>query len=152
MLAGAAGTAVSVTLVSEARGEPQTMSLTRAALNYPPVVAKMLEDGAGYLRVAAFNKGKAEEISSKLRELTSKGASKIVLDLRNCAGGAVEEAVDTASLFLDKGLVAYVYGQRYPRTDITAKSNREVVRLPLVVLINQSTAAPADLVAERTGT
>jgi carboxyl-terminal processing protease len=147
MLAGATGTAVSVTLVREARGEPQTMSITRAALNYPPVVAKMLEDGTGYLRVAAFNTGKAEEITSKLRELTSKGASKIVLDLRNCAGGAVEEAVDTASLFLDKGLVGYVYGQRYPRRDITAKGSGEVVRLPLAVLINQSTAGPAELVA-----
>ena len=147
MLAGATGTAVSVTLVREARGEPQTMSLTRAVLNYPPVVAKMLEDGTGYLRVAAFNTGKAGEISSKLRELTSKGASKIVLDLRNCAGGEVEEAVDVASLFLDKGLVGYVYGQRYPRRDITAKGNAEVVRLPLAVLINQSTAGPAELVA-----
>src|SRR5207249_12242720 len=114
------------TLVREARGEPQTMSITRAALNYPPVVAKMLEDGTGYLRVAAFNTGKAEELSSKIRELTSKGASKIVLALRNCAGGAVEEAVDTASLFLDKGLGGLVFGQRYPRRDITTKGDGEV--------------------------
>jgi carboxyl-terminal processing protease len=82
MLAGAPGSSVSVALVREARGEPQTVSITRAQLSYPPVAAKMLDDGTGYLRVAAFNKGKAGEVSAKLQELLSKGASKIVLDLR----------------------------------------------------------------------
>lgn len=147
MLAGAPGSTVSVTLVREARGEPQTLSVTRAVLNYPPVVARMLDDGAGYIRVSAFNKGKADEVSAKLQELISKGATKIVLDLRNCAAGEVDEAVGTASLFIDKGLVGYVYGQRYPRKDLTVKSSERVCQLPLAVLINQSTAGPAELVA-----
>lgn len=147
LLAGAPGSAVQVTLVREARGEPQTVTITRAVLNYPPVVAKMLDDGAGYLRVDAFNQGKAQEVSAKLQELISKGANKIVLDLRNCAGGETDEAVDTASLFLDKGLVAYLAGQRYPRKDLDVKPSGHVNELPLAVLINQSTAGPAELVA-----
>jgi carboxyl-terminal processing protease len=147
LLAGAPGSNVSVTLVREARGEPQNVTITRAELNYPPVVAKMLDDGAGYLRVDAFNKGKAEEVSAKLQELIAKGANKIVLDLRNCAGGSTDEAVDTASLFLDKGLVAYLAGQRYPRKDLDVKPNPHVCSLSLAVLINQSTAGPAELVA-----
>jgi len=147
LLAGAPGSAVQVTLVREARGEPQTVTITRGALNYPPVVAKMLDDGAGYLRVAAFNKGKAQEVSAKLQELISKGANKIVLDLRNCAGGETDEAVDAASLFLDKGMVAYLAGQRYPRKDLDVKPSGQVCKLPLAVLINQSTAGPAELVA-----
>ncbi|HKS96123.1 MAG TPA: S41 family peptidase [Terriglobia bacterium] len=147
LLDGAPGSTVQVSLVREARGEPQTVTITRAVLNYPPVVAKMLDDGAGYLRLAAFNKGKAAEVSTKLQELIAKGANKIVLDLRNCAGGETDEAVDTASLFLDKGLVAYLAGQRYPRKDFDAKPNGHVCELPLAVLINQSTAGPAELVA-----
>ncbi|HEV2495889.1 MAG TPA: S41 family peptidase [Terriglobia bacterium] len=147
LLAGAPGSTVQVTLVREARGEPQTVTITRAVLNYPPVVSKMLDDGAGYLRVAAFNKGKAQEVSAKLQELIAKGANKIVLDLRNCAGGSTDEAVDTASLFLDKGLVAYLAGQSYPRKDLDVKPNGHVCPLPLAVLINQSTAGPAELVA-----
>lgn len=148
MLGGPAGTTVTLTVVREARGEPQKITVTRALLIYPPVVAKMLEDSAVYLRVATFNPGKAAEISAKLKELTASGANKIVLDLRNCAGGDVQEAVGTASLFLEKGLVAYVYGQRYPRQDMPAKpSPAGVYKQPLVVLINQSTAGPAELVA-----
>ncbi|HUI43378.1 MAG TPA: S41 family peptidase, partial [Terriglobia bacterium] len=52
-----------------------------------------------------------------------------------------------ASLFLGKGLITYLSGQRYPRQDITAHPADGVCDLPLVVLINQSTAGPAELVA-----
>jgi carboxyl-terminal processing protease len=147
LLAGPAGSTVTLTLVREARAEPQKVPIARAVLSYPPVVAKMVEEGAGYIRIASFSKGKAAEIAAKLKELTANGADKIILDLRNCAGGETQEAVDAASLFLEKGLVAYLQGQRYPRQDLPAKTPADVCKLPLAVLINQSTAGPAELVA-----
>jgi carboxyl-terminal processing protease len=147
LLAGPSGSTLTLTLVREARGDPQKFPLTRAALTYPPVVAKVMEDAAGYIRVASFNKGKAAEISAKLGELTARGADKIVLDLRNCAGGETQEAIDTASLFLEKGLVGYLLGQRYPRQELPAKPPRDICKFPMVVLINQSTAGPAELLA-----
>ncbi len=147
LLAGTPGTTVGVTIVHEARGEPTTINLTRQTIEYPPVTAKMMEDGAGYLRVVTFDKGKAAEIANKLHELEAKGATKIVLDLRNCAGGEVQEAVDAASLFIDKGVIAYLQGQRFPRQDLDAHAQGKVCELPLAVLINQSTAGPAEIVA-----
>jgi len=147
LLAGPAGSTVTLTLVREARGEPQKVPITRAVPTYPPVAAKMVEEDAGYIRIASFSKGKAAEIAAKLKELTANGADKVVLDLRNCAGGETQEAVEAASLFLEKGLVAYLQGQRYPRQDLPAKPLADVCKLPLAVLINQSTAGPAELVA-----
>ncbi len=147
-LSGQPGTEVNLWAVGEARGEPQKVTVTRAILNEPPAVAKMVDDGTGYVRVATFSKGKAAEISAKVKELTSGGASKIVLDLRNCAGGEVQEAVDTANLFLSSGLIAYTQGQRSPRQDIMAKPAEGIYNLPLVVLINHSTAGPAELAAD----
>ena len=147
LLAGQPGTNVTVSVVREARSEPQSITATRAVLIYPPVITKMVEEGTGYLRVATFNKGKTQEISAKLKELESQGAHKIILDLRNCAGGDVQEAVDTASLFLDKGLVTYLSGQRFPRQDLEIHPSGSVSKVPLAVLINQSTAGPSELVA-----
>ncbi len=147
LLAGPAGSKVTLAVVREPRAEPQKISITRAALFYPSAVAKKLDEGAGYIRVATFNKGRAAEVSAKLKELTSNGADKIILDLRNCAGGEVQEAVAAASLFLDQGLVGYLYGQHYPREDLPVKPSGAVCKLPLVVLINQSTAGPSELVA-----
>ena len=147
MLAGPPGSTASVTLVREARGDPQKVTITREELKYPPVVSKMADDNTAYLRVASFNKGKAAEIAAKVKELTVAGATKVVLDLRNCAGGDPQEAVETASLFIDKGLIAYIQGQRFPRQDLMANPTGSVSKLPLAVLINQSTAGPAELVA-----
>ena len=147
MLAGAPGTTVNMTLVREARGDPQKVPITRAILSYPPVVAKVVDDNDAYLRVASFNKGKAAEIAAKLKELIAGGADKIILDLRNCAGGDPQEAVETGSLFIEKGLIAYLQGQQFPRKDLPAVSQGQTFRNPLVVLINQSTAGPAELVA-----
>ena len=148
LLAGAPETTVKLYVVREARGEPEPITMTRTLLNYPPVVAKIVDEGDGYLRVSTFEKGKTKQIAAKLKELEASGAQKIILDLRNCAGGDVQEAIDTTSLFLDKGLITYLSGQRYPRQDITAHpSDGGVCNLPLAVLINQSTAGPAELVA-----
>lgn len=147
LLAGPAGTTLTVAVVKEARGEPQRVSMPRVALANSPVIAKLTDGDAAYLRASTFNKGKAAEISAKLKELMASHADKVVLDLRNCAGGDVDEAVQTASLFLDKGLVTYAMGQRYPRQDFPVKPPAQVINLPLVVLINQSTAGPAELVA-----
>jgi carboxyl-terminal processing protease len=55
--------------------------------------------------------------------------------------------VDTAGLFLTQGLVTYLVGQRYPRQDVEVHPSGSVCKLPLVVLINQSTAGPAELLA-----
>jgi carboxyl-terminal processing protease len=147
LLAGADGTSVKLYIVREAQGEPEPTAMTRTILNYPPVVAKIVDDGDGYLRVSTFEKGKAKEIAAKVKELQANGALKIILDLRNCAGGEAQEAIDTANLFLDKGLITYLSGQRYPRQDIAAHSSDRIWSLPLAVLINQSTAGPAELVA-----
>ncbi len=73
-----------------------------------------------------------------------------MLDLRNCAGGEVQEAVDTVSLFVEKGLVTYIAGQRFPREDVAVHPSGAVCALPLAILINQSTAGPAELVATAT--
>lgn len=147
MMAGEPNSTIKLTLVREARVEPLSVTITRSILNYPPVITKMLDDGTGYMRVATFNKGKARELAAKIKELQSQGAHKLVLDLRDCAGGDVQEAVDTTSLFLNKGLVTYLVGQRFPRQDVEVHPTGPVCELPLAVLINQSTAGPAELVA-----
>jgi carboxyl-terminal processing protease len=146
-LAGQPGSKLTISVVREARGEPQTISMIRELPQYPPVVSKMMEDNAAYLRVATFNQGTHQQVADKLKELAAAGATKVVLDLRDCAGGEVQEAVDTASLFLDKGLVTYAVGQRFPRENFDVKPVAKVYNLPLAVLINQSTAGPAEIVA-----
>jgi len=148
MLAGDPGSTVILWVVREARGEPQKVVLNREVIEHVPVVAKMLPDGTAYIRVARFDSGTAAEVGNKLKSLTAQGARNVVLDLRNCAGGEVNEAVGTASLFIDHGVITYTAGQRSPRQDLTANPQGPVSNLPLAVLINRSTAGPPEIVAD----
>ena len=147
LLAGDPGTTVSTSIIKSSRGEPENMTLTRVALNDPPVVANTMDSSTAYVHVATFNRGKSDEIAAKVKELIAAGDNKIVLDLRNCAGGDEKEGEKTANLFLGHGLITYLYGQRFPRKDVVAEPSQRITDLPLVVLINQSTAGPAEVAA-----
>ncbi len=147
LLDGVPGTSVSLSVIKGSQGEPQKVVLTREILKDIPLVAKMIDTNTAYVRVPTFDEGKANEIASQLKQLISSGASKIVLDLRDCAGGSEIEGEKTANLFLDHGLITYLYGQRFPRKEVVAQPSDQITKLPLVVLINQSTAGPAEIVA-----
>lgn len=147
LMAGKPGSSVVLSLIKGAQGKLAKVTLTREVLNDPPVVAKTLDGNTAYLRVPTFNKDKSAEISAKLKELIAGGANKIVLDLRNCAGGQEVEGEKTANLFLNHGMITYLYGQKFPRKEIHAQASDQITKLPLVVLINQSTAGPAEIIA-----
>jgi carboxyl-terminal processing protease len=107
----------------------------------------MLADNVGYIKVDAFSEGKSDEIAAKIRDLQKQGASKLILDLRNAAGGVESEGVATANLFLDHGTITYLQGQKYPRQAFNADAAKDITKLPVAVLVNRGTAGPAEIVA-----
>jgi carboxyl-terminal processing protease len=82
-----------------------------------------------------------------VKELQKQGAKKFVLDLRNSGDGDEQEGVATANLFINHGLLAYVQGQKYPRQNFNADPAKSITSAPLVVLVNRSTAGPAEIIA-----
>lgn len=146
LLRGAPGTTIDITVLRH-RPEPQKMTLTRAILNPPPVVAKMMADNIAYIRPEELSGERVREIGADLRDLESKSAKKLVLDLRQCAVGEPEDGIALADLFLDKGLVTYLQGQRLARQDFKADASKVVWKLPLVVLTNRGTADGAEIAA-----
>jgi len=147
ILAGEPGSTVSLAVVRPRRAEPQKIVVTRDVVTIPPVSDKMLADNVGYVKVDSFPPGKSQEIAAKIRELQKQGATKLVLDLRNAAGGEESEGVATANLFLDHGTITYLQGQKYPRQAFNADPAKDITKLPVAVLVNRSTAGPAEIVA-----
>jgi carboxyl-terminal processing protease len=147
LLDGAAGTTVDLSVIKGTQGQPEKVNLTREILKNAPLEAKTIDSNTAYVRVPTFDQGKSDEIASRLKQLIADGDTKIVLDLRDCAGGGEKEGEKTANLFLNHGLITYLYGQRYPRKEVVAQASDQITKLPLAVLINQSTAGPAEIVA-----
>ena len=146
LLRGAPGSTIDITVLRH-RPEPQKMTLTRAALTPPPVLSKVMPDNVGYIRPETLSGERIQQISADLRDLESKGAKTLVLDLRQCAVGEPSDGIALAGLFLDKGLVTYLQGQRLPRQDFKADASKVVWKLPLVVLTNRGTADGAEIAA-----
>ena len=147
LLGGPPGSVVTLNLVRPTKAQPQKISITRAVISYPAVSSKMLESQIGYIRPEGFPKGRAQEIAARLRDLQKNGAKRLVLDLRNSGDGEQAEGVATANLFLNHGQIAYLEGQKYPRQNFTADPAQDICNLPLVVIVNKSTAGPAEIVA-----
>ena len=146
-LSGEPGSNVTLSIVRARRSEPQKMVITRDVVAVPPVADKMLDDGIGYIQVDALSKGKSQEIAAKIKGLQKSGAKKLILDLRNCAGGDESEGVGTANLFLNHGTIAYLQGQKFPRESFNADPNKAITTLPLVVLVNKGTAGASEIIA-----
>ncbi|HET9365779.1 MAG TPA: S41 family peptidase, partial [Candidatus Angelobacter sp.] len=81
------------------------------------------------------------------KSVQKKGAKKLVLDLRYNSDGDEEEGVAVANLFVGKGTIATLQGQKYDKVTYTADAQKKITDLPLVVLVNRGTAGAAELVA-----
>ncbi|HZD32464.1 MAG TPA: S41 family peptidase [Candidatus Angelobacter sp.] len=148
ILAGQPGSVINLSVVRPRKATPTKAPITREIVAEPPVNAKMLEDGIGYIKIDDFPKGRSQDVSAKFKELEKMGAKKLVLDLRNSGTGDESEGVATANLFLNHGMISYLEGQKYPKQTFNADPQKAVApSIPLVVLVNRGTAGPAEIVA-----
>jgi len=101
----------------------------------------------GYLKPGVLSSLTLRETSAEIEKLQKQGAQKLILDLRNCAIGSPQDGMAFANLFLNKGRITYLQGQRVPRQNFDADAAKAVTSLPLVVLTNRGTADGAEIVA-----
>ena len=147
LLEGEPGTVVKLTEVRHGGTESHDLDVTRAALGTPHLVTDKLEGDIAYMRVPAFTAGRAAEIRQKLVDFSSQGEHKLVLDLRDCASGSMDEGIATANLFLSSGTIATLRGQTVPVKEFKADARKAVWTGPVTVLISPHTAGAAEIVA-----
>jgi len=147
LLKGQPGSEVAISMLHLPDPEPQKLTLTRTVVPIPQMTTKMLPDKIGYVRPEALAPGRSADVAEAVRVLGRDGAKGLVLDLRQCAMGTPEEGIALANLFVDKGLLTYLLGQRVARQDFRADPAKVVTQLPLVVITNRGTADGAEIAA-----
>ena len=146
-LTGGVGSRLEIVVIRTRKIEPQKLTVVRELVPPPPVQDQMLPDNVGYIKALALTKGKAQEIATKIKALQNKGAKKLVLDLRNDAEGNEIEGVAVANLFLNKGLIATLQGQKYEKVTYNADPQKKITDLPVAVLVNRGTFGASEIVA-----
>jgi carboxyl-terminal processing protease len=147
LLSGDPNTSVELSVLRIRKPDPQKLNLTRSFVKYPPVTGKELPEQVGLIQAPSLDAAKVKEIAGQVESLEKQGATKLVLDLRSCSNGKPEDGAALANLFLDKGLLTYVLGQKVERKDISAEPGKAITKLPLVVLTNRGTAGGAEVAA-----
>jgi len=135
----AAGTTVRLGLERGTRA--WTKTVRRARLSTDAVTVRELADGITVIKIDSFTKGVGDQVRDAVREAPADGG--IVLDLRGNSGGLVAEAVTTASVFLDGGLVA-TYDVDGSQQALHAEPGGDTTRA-LVALVDGGTMSAAEL-------
>lgn len=107
------------------------------------------ENGIGYVRLTNFQRNTPEDLKNVLSELQARGMKGLILDLRGNPGGLLDSAWQISTLFLNRNDVVVSTRGRVPDDDqnLRALSDGAYAGLPLVVLVDQSSASASEIVS-----
>ncbi len=150
-LRGPAGSGVSIT--AKRQDKLKTFMVTRERVSVKTVYASAFVDRGwefGYLRVDSFLQGNTcAAVQRELRKILKPALNGIILDLRNNAGGLIDQAVCVADMFLPSGAVVLEVRdvERPARSRRMRTRQRQLTEVPLVTLVNATTASASEVLA-----
>jgi len=147
LLQGESNTSVELSVVRVRHPEPQTVTLMRANPALPAIETQVLGNEVGYIKVGALSPSQLKDIRTAIEKLQKDGAKKLIIDVRRCAVGTPEDGIALANMFLSKGTITYVKGQKFPQQDFQADPSKAVTTLPVAFLTNHGTADGAEIAA-----
>ncbi len=150
-LQGKAGTKVTIEVLRPSSGEQRSLTLERTNVTKDNVpYYGMLDEETGYIVLTTFSQQAGANVKRALEALKKEHNPKqLVLDLRSNGGGYLIEAVNICNLFLSKGNEIVYTRAKIPEWDRSFKTLNNPVDLdiPLVVLMNGSSASASEIVA-----
>jgi carboxyl-terminal processing protease len=150
LLKGDKGTRVTITIERPGDSEPFQVSIERDDIPIDSIrVAHMLNDEVGFVRISNFTSTTADELDQAVERLTESGMTRLIVDLRNNPGGLLEQAVEVSERFIPPGeLIVYTRGRiNGANQDYVAKRGVKRVDLPLILLVNGSSASASEIVS-----
>jgi len=149
-LKGPKGTLVNVSIKRRGYDGLINMDVVRDEVNITTVQASfMVDKETGYVKLDQFTETSDRELGDALQRLSSSGMKKLIFDLRENPGGALDQAIRIANRFLPRGdLIVYTRGrvananQRYVATEPS-----DYTHLPMVTLVNRNSASASEIVS-----
>ena len=145
-LLGEEGSIVSIKYLTPLR-EEQSFEITHANYTTPSIsTVRLMDNGVGYLRIDSFTSGTAVEFRNAVNSLTNQGATSLIFDLRDNSGENLNAALVATDYCVPSGLIAQSQDKGGNVTDLRMSDENEIT-LPMVCLVNGSTASGAELFA-----
>lgn len=150
-LKGSPGTTVDLLIRRPGMPDDQYFTVEREDINLDNVpYYGYLDNNMGYIRLTQFTQDAGKNIKNAYEALQKEQSMKgLVLDLRGNPGGLLHEAVNICNLFIEKGkLVVSTKGKVADwNRDFKTLNKPEDLEIPIVVLINGTSASASEIVA-----
>lgn len=145
-LLGEEGTTTTITYLTPDRQEQQ-LNLVHSNYKTPSIYTRqMVADTCGYIRIDAFTSGTASEFKAAVDDLLQQGANSLVFDLRDNNGENLNAALVAADYCVPSGEIAKQQ-DRDGNVTVLRMSDETEINVPIVCLVNGSTAGSAELFA-----
>ena len=145
-LLGEDGSTVNIEYLTPLR-EEQSFEIAHANYTTPSIsTVRLMDNGVGYLRIDSFTSGTAVEFRNAVNSLTNQGATSLIFDLRDNSGENLNAALVATDYCVPSGLIAQSQDKGGNVTDLRMSDENEIT-LPMVCLVNGSTASGAELFA-----
>lgn len=140
---GEEGTKVKITVIRDS--EYKDFEIERKAIKVYHVESEMLDNNIGYISLATFDEGCADEIKDEYIKLEFQGAKKIILDLRNNTGGLVVEALEILDYILPKDSTELITVDARDSKKIEYAKEDPLINCDIVVLVNEYSASASEI-------
>lgn len=145
-LLGEEGSTVSIKYLTPLR-EEQSFEIAHANYTTPSIsTVRLMDNGVGYLRIDSFTSGTAVEFRNAVNSLTNQGATSLIFDLRDNSGENLNAALVATDYCVPSGLIAQSQDKGGNVADLRMSDENEIT-LPMICLVNDSTASGAELFA-----
>jgi len=140
---GDPGTPVTITIYRPSKKEKFDVEIVREWIDVKVVKSRMIDDEIAYIRITMFDQNVAEEFKKQMESLISKGAKKVVIDLRQNPGGYLDQCVKIADSLLGEGMIVYTDSRNGDHETFESDANRYDVSL--AVLVDEGSASASEI-------
>jgi carboxyl-terminal processing protease len=148
-LKGPKGTKVNIAIRRPGYEKLIDMDVERDEVNIVTVRgAIMLDPQTGYIKLDGFSETSDKEVGDALEKLKAQGMKRLVFDLRDNPGGALDQAIRISNRFLPRGdMIVYTRG-RVPNADQDYRgTDAPDFTGPMLVLTNRNSASASEIVS-----
>ena len=152
LLKGQPNTSIKIKIRQNSTGLEKELTITRAEIQIKNVpYFGMINDEIGYIKLDNFAEKAGQEVADAMKDLKENNPklSGVIFDLRGNGGGLLNEAINVANVWIDKGLkIVYTKGKTADSNHEYQTQNKPVdLQIPLIVLIDEGTASASEIVS-----
>mgnify|MGYP003342535425 CR=1 FL=1 len=142
---GKEGSSVKITIQRPGEKAPRVITVTRVAISENAVESRLVGgDRVAYVRMNGFSTAAQDQAMAAIGALQARATKGVILDLRTNGGGDLNVYLSFLSKFLKDGPFGFETSRKGDRIALGPDGSYVGLKVPLVVLVSDSTASAAE--------